>query len=266
MAAAVFGMERVGGGEAVTAGVTAGIVREGDSCAFFDHEHEAWTAVLRRYVREGFVDYAGLKRDGAAELSAYLGSLGSICGGHYDTWKRGQKLAFWINAYNAHTVKLILDHYPLRSIRSIGVLPGAAFREEFIALPKIGRPRLSLNAIEHEILRQEFSEPRMHFAIVCASKSCPALRSEAYRASGLDGQLDDAARTFLQDAGKNRYDAASRTLHLSSIFQWFHEGFERAAGSVPAFVARYDERVASAMRADGLRVQFLDYDWSLNGR
>lgn len=246
---------------------SADTAADGDSCALFDHEHTGWTAVLGGYVRGGFVDYAGLRKRGAADFRAYLWSVGSVCRGHYDMWTRAQKLAFWINAYNAYTVKLILDHYPLDSVRSIGLLPGAAFRDGFISLPKLGRPRLSLNDIEHEILRAELREPRIHFAIVCASQSCPALRSEAYRAPALEEQLEDATRTFVRDGSKNRFDPASRTLRLSAIFDWFHEDFERAAGTVPAFVARYaDATTASALRAGAVRVEFLDYDWSLNGR
>ena len=104
-------------------------------------------------------------------------------------------------------------------------------------------------------------------AIVCASKSCPALRPEAYRAAVLERQLDDAARGFVRDTTRNRLDAAAKTLWLSSNFDWFDEDFERAAGSVPAFVARYtDEPTTRAIRDGGVRVEFLDYDWSLNGR
>lgn len=238
-----------------------------DSCALFDHSHAAWTSVLSRYVKDGFVDYAGLKKDGQADLRAYLGTLESICRGHYDTWTREQKLAYWINAYNAYTVRLILDHYPLKSIRKIGLLPGAAFREEFIPSKGVRGKTLSLNDIEHEILRKDFTEPRIHFAIVCASKGCPALRSEAYRPADLDRQLEDAARTFVRDPAKNRFDASKRTLYLSSIFKWFREDFERAAKTLPEFVARFaDEQTATALRAGSVRIEFLDYDWSLNGR
>lgn len=126
---------------------------------------------------------------------------------------------------------------------------------------------LSLNDIEHEILRKQFDEPRIHFAIVCASKSCPVLRTEAYRAKDLESQLDEAARTFIRDPSRNRFDPGSRVLRLSSIFKWFREDFERAAGTLPAFVARYhDESSAVALRTGGLRVEFLEYDWSLNKR
>jgi len=239
----------------------------GDTCALFDQDHAAWTRLLRRYVRAGVVDYAGLRRGGEAELDGYLRSLQSVCRGHYDTWSRRQKLAVWVNAYNAYTIRLILNHYPLASIREIGLLPGAAFRTDFIPMEKLRGDTISLNVIENEILRKEFREPRIHFAIVCASTSCPALRTDAYRAAELDRQFDDAARGFLRDPTRNRFDAATNTLRLSSIFDWFREDFEGAAGSLQAFVARYAEPpTARAVGAGGLRVEFLDYDWSLNGR
>ena len=238
-----------------------------DACAPFDHEHAAWTVVLSRYVRRGVVDYVGFRRDGQPALSAYLASLERVCPGEHVSWTRAQKLAFWINAYNAYTVRLILDNYPIESIREIGFLPSAAFRTDFIPMEKLRGATLSLDDIEHEILRKEIGDSRTHFAIVCASKSCPVLRSEAYRAPIIDRQLDNAARGFLRDPTRNRYNASARTLWLSSIFDWFRDDFERSAGTLEAFVARYaDETTASALRAGGVRLEFLDYDWSLNGR
>ena len=181
-------------------------------------------------------------------------------------WTREQRLAFWINAYNAFTIRLVLDHYPLSSIRSIGFLPLAAFRTKFIPLGA-GRTRMSLNDIENKILRQQFQDARIHFAIVCASKSCPTLRSEAYRSSALDQQLDEAARAFLDDPSKNRWEPVSRTLYLSSIFTWFRDDFEREAKTLPAFVGRYlRQSDRAALDSGNVRVVFLDYDWSLNGR
>lgn len=231
----------------------------------FDHEHRSWTAILSGYVRDGSVDYRGLADHGQPALNAYLAALGAASPGEAG-WRREERLAFWINAYNAFTIRLILDHYPLRSIRSIGFLPLAAFRTKFIPLGARGIP-ISLNAVENEILRRQFQDARIHFAIVCASKSCPALRSEAYRSSVIDGQLDEAARAFLDDASKNRWEPASRTLYLSSIFKWFRDDFERAGGTLPAFVGRYVRQPdAAALGVDNVRVVFLDYDWSLNGR
>lgn len=256
-------------GVALRAGLARAGAGEGraDSCMTFDQEHAAWTRLLGKHVRGGVVDYTGWKRAGEGDLDAYLGSLQSVCRGHYDTWTRAQKLAFWINGYNAYTVRLVLRHHPLRSIRDVGQEPGALFGEGFIPMEKLRGRTLSLNDIEHEILRKELREPRIHFAIVCASKGCPALRPEAYRAGTLDRQLDDAARGFLRDETRNRFDGAARTLRLSSIFDWFRDDFAGAAGSVQAFVARYaDEPTARAIGAGGVRVEFLDYDWSLNGR
>lgn len=203
------------------------------SGAHFDHDHSAWTAVLQRYVQSCFVDYAGLKKNGQAKLDTYLRSLESVRRSHYDSWTREQQLAYWINAYNAYMVQLILNHYPLKSIRSIGLLPGAAFRDDFIPLKGVLGKTLSLNNIEHEILRKQFQEPRIHFAIVCASKSCPILRPEAYRAKDLHSQLDDAARAFIRDSSKNSFEPGARTLRLSSIFKWFREDFEREARTLP---------------------------------
>jgi hypothetical protein len=231
-----------------------------------DREHAAWTSLLRRYVSDGLVDYAALKR-GRPELDGYLRSLESVERSELEAWPRADQLAFWINAYNAYTVRLVLDHYPLRSIRSIGFLPGSAFKRKFIPLDRVAGGKLSLDDIEHRILRERFHEPRIHFAIVCASRSCPVLRDEAYRGRDLDAQLDDAARAFLRDPARNRYDPASRTLSLSSIFKWFRDDFEAAAGTLAGYVALYaDEPTAEALRCGSVRVEFLDYDWSLNGR
>ena len=237
----------------------------GDPESAFDHEHRSWTAILARYVRDGSVDYRGLVDRGQPALDAYLTAL-SAASPAESGWTREERLAFWMNAYNAFTIRLILDHYPLPSIRSIGFLPLAAFRTAFIPLGA-GRTPISLNVIENEILRKQFQDARIHFAIVCASKSCPALRSEAYRSSVLDQQLDAAARAFLDDPSKNRWDPASRTLYLSPIFKWFHDDFERAGRTLPAFVGRYLRQPDAAdLEKAKVRVVFLDYDWSLNGR
>jgi len=231
----------------------------------FDHEHRSWTAILAMYVRDGSVDYRGLADHGQPAITAYLSAL-SAASPAESGWTREERLAFWMNAYNAFTIRLVLDHYPLRSIRSIGFLPLAAFRMKFIPLGA-GRTPISLNVIENEILRKQFQDARIHFAIVCASKSCPALHSEAYRSSALDQQLDAAARAFLDDSSKNRWDPASRTLYLSSIFKWFRGDFERDVRTLPAFVGRYLRQPdATDLEKGKVRVVFLNYDWSLNGR
>lgn len=230
------------------------------ACAPVDQDHTGWTAILGRYVRDGRVGYAALRQDGGPALQAYLDGLSAACAQDYPQWSRADRIAFWINAYNAFTVELVLDHYPIRSIRKIGWLPGAAFRDDFIPMPELKGGDVSLDDIEHGTLRKDFREPRIHFALVCASRSCPALRPEAYRGAVLDRQLDDQARGFLNDPAKNRFDPATRTLYLSRIFDWFRADFESSGGSLPAFVAPY---LAQPVPADA-RIVFLDYDWSLN--
>jgi hypothetical protein len=232
----------------------------------FDHDHSSFTVMLRRYVQDGRVDYAAWKGGGEVELHFYLATLESVRRGDYERWTREQKLAFWINAYNGNTIRLILAHFPVRSIRSIGNLPLAAFRDHFIWMPEFQKGRMSLDQIEHKILRKQFGEPRVHFAIVCAAKGCPVLQSEAYRAAALNNQLEEATRQFIRDPARNRFDAESRTLYLSSIFKWFRGDFEQTGGTRTAFVVRYaEEPTAVAIRTGSVRVVFLPYDWSLNG-
>jgi hypothetical protein len=223
------------------------------TCPPVDQSHAQWTALLQRWVQDGRVDYAGLEQSGRAALDAYLAGLSNACATDYERWTSAERIAFWLNAYNAATVRLILDHYPIASIRKIGWLPGAAFREKLLPMPGLKGGTVSLDDIEHGTLRSSFREPRIHFALVCAARSCPALRSEAYRGADLDRQLDDQARQFLHDPRKNRVDPATRTLRLSPIFKWFRGDFEADSGSLPRYLARY--------LGD---VEFLDYDWSLN--
>ncbi|HYO74660.1 MAG TPA: DUF547 domain-containing protein [Archangium sp.] len=233
-----------------------------------DPEHTAWTVLLRKYVDDGVVDYAGLKARGEPELNAYLGSLEAVGPEAYARFQPPEWLAFWVNVYNAYTVRLILDHYPLTSIRRIGWLPLAAFRERFIPLRVLGGGRkLSLGQVEHEQLRARGRDPRIHFAIVCASKSCPKLRGEAYRASEVHAQLDDAARAFVRDPLRNRVDSGKGTAEVSRIFQWFRSDFERDGQTLGEYIARYAEPAAAeVLRKKGRRPGFLGYDWSLNDR
>jgi hypothetical protein len=237
------------------------------TCPELDQTHAAWTAIVSRHVKDGVVDYAGLRRGGRWALDDYLKSLERICKTTEDGWSSAQRLAFWINTYNAYMVRLVLDHSPADPSAKIEPPPRAAFRDRFIGLERLRGRTLSLDDVENQILRREFKEPRIHFALVCGSMSCPSLRTEAYRAPDLDRQLDEAARGFVRDSSKNRLDAAARTFFLSSIFAWYREDFERAAGSLPSFVARYaDPQSARALSSGELKLSFLDYDWSLNGR
>jgi len=231
------------------------------ACTTVDPTHRAWSEIVARRVVDGRVDYAGIRRDDEAALNAYLTTLSGACGEDYAAWPQTDKLAFWLNAYNAYTVRLILDHYPLGSIRDIGWLPGAAFRMNFIPMIGLRGELISLDDIEHRVLRAHFNEPRIHFALVCAARSCPPLREEAYQGAIIDRQLDLQGRRFLADADKNRVDPAARTLYLSRIFKWFSADFTRN-GALISFVAPYLE-LAPADGA-GFSIKYLPYDWSLN--
>jgi len=232
----------------------------------FDQEHTAWTAVLRAHVHGGSFDYAALKKDPQA-FEAYLATIDAVTPEELASWTREQRFAFWLNAYNAHTIQKVIDNYPLKSIRDLDGLLGlnSVFDSRFIDMPKLdpeGKGRkLSLNDIENEILRKRFEDARVHASINCASKSCPNLRNEAFVADRLDDQLDDQMRRFVADTTKNRF--GEERSRVSEIFKWFKDDFVRDAGDVRAFIARF----ASPENAEFVRestLEYLSYDWSLN--
>mgnify|MGYP001798381021 CR=1 FL=1 len=220
-------------------------------------DHAPWDSLLRRHVeRSGGVDYAGFARE-RTQLDAYLRQLSSHPPG--SNWSEAEQLAYWINAYNAFTIQLILDHQPLTSIKDISEgLPmiNSPWDLKFF---QIGGLDFDLNTIEHGVLRQGSREPRIHFAINCASFSCPSLRWEAYTARKLDRQLDDQAHRLINDPNKNHL--SEEALELSKIFDWFPGDFTREQ-SLRAFLRQYSKVPIRA----GASIGYLDYDWSLNGR
>ncbi|RMG44243.1 MAG: DUF547 domain-containing protein [Acidobacteria bacterium] len=231
--------------------------------------HAGWDRLLRAFVAGGEVDYACLKRY-ERELDEYLAALAEA---DPETGSVDARKALWINAYNAFTTKLILERYPgIASIKEI------ARKDRWLARRwDVGGTLYSLDEIEHQILRKRFGDPRIHFAIVCASRSCPDLAPEAYSAERLDEQLDRAARSFLADERKGARTAVERgwfggkrpTLYLSSIFKWFAEDFQKSGGSVVDFVLPFlepEDRAFVRLHRGQLAVAYLDYDWSLNGR
>jgi uncharacterized protein DUF547 len=232
----------------------------------FDHSHKAWTSLVKKHLTGEKVDYAGLHKNGRSALNEYLQTLESVGNAQYRGFTKNQKMSFGINAYNAYTIKLVLDNYPIRSLRKFGLLPGAAWREKFIPLSKIWGKNISLGELENDILRKNFKEPRLHFALVCASKSCPALRAEAYRAASLDTQLDEQVRRFLNNKAKNRFDPAKGKLYLSKIFDWYEDDFLSSAPSIAAYAATFmPKEVGQALATGNVKVEYLSYNWSLNG-
>jgi Protein of unknown function, DUF547 len=228
----------------------------------FDHTHAALTKVLAVRVKDGAVDYRALKAS-PNKLGAYLATLAEVRESEFNGWTQSQQLAFLINLYNAQTVKLIIDNYPVDSIKSIGGFFGP-FKQKVV---HVWGGLKSLNDLENGILRRNYREPRIHFALVCAAKSCPPLRAEAYQAENLDVQLDDQARIFLAQRAKNRVDSAGRTLYLSPIFDWYSKDFKAKAKSVEAYIRPFlSDKDAAAVKAGGFTTKFTDYDWSLNAQ
>ena len=235
-------------------------------------DHGAWDALLKRHVqpiRAGVateVDYAGMARDRGA-LKGYLDGLAAVRNQEFNRWPKAERLAFLINAYNAWTVELILTAWPdVKSIKELGTLFRSPWKKAFI--PLLGDTR-SLDDIEHGMIRAKgvYDEPRIHFAVNCASIGCPALRPEAYAAARLDAQLADATRLFLADRERNRWQGNG--LKISSIFKWYGDDF-KLVGGLNAFLASQGEALGlnearkRGVREGGAEIDFLDYDWRLN--
>lgn len=230
-------------------------------------DHSGWDTLLQRYVDErGFVDYAAWKSAAADQqaLDGYLRLLSSASLSGKTT--REARLAFWINAYNAVTVKGILREYPTSSIRNhTAKLYGYNIWKDLV-LPVEGR-NYSLEQIEHEVLRK-LSEPRIHFAIVCASIGCPRLLNRAYTASELDEQLSVNAKAFFADKTKFTYDARRRTIQVSPILEWFATDFGATTADQMRTISPYlpDEAAKKLAQSGAANVGYLDYDWNLNDR
>ncbi|MHC4992488.1 MAG: VTT domain-containing protein, partial [Planctomycetota bacterium] len=218
-------------------------------------DHAAFDALLRQHVdADGWVDYDGLRRD-QVRLDAYLKMLADA---PFDELGRDEKLALLINAYNAFTLKLILDNPGVDSIRKIDKpWDGPTY--------VLGGNRWSLNQIEHEQIRPMFKEPRIHFALVCAAVGCPPLRSEAYVAKRLEEQLDEQMRYAHRRGTWARFDAAENTLYLTQLYNWYGDDFTQVVPSIVDYVATYVAGLeAAASSAQKPRIKWLDYDWALN--
>ncbi|MGF1569528.1 MAG: DUF547 domain-containing protein [Nodosilinea sp.] len=224
-----------------------------------------WDSMLQEYVDDqGRVDYGHWQQEARDTLGQWLSDLGGV---EVDTLSSEEKLALLLNLYNALTIQQVLKQYPLVSIRPrvLGV-PNWLGLLQFFSRPIyiLDGEALSLQAIEHQKLRPVFKEPRIHFALVCASLGCPILRNEAYLPDIVEAQLETDAHRFIHNPDKVRYDPETGTLYLSKIFKWYAQDFLKVAPSVPDYIGAYLSTPATLSAAT--KVFYLPYDWALNQR
>ena len=221
-----------------------------------DQSNEHYREVLKTYVKHGLVDYSGLKSN-PKDLNQYLELAASISKETFDGWSENEQLAFLINVYNAQTLDLVADNYPVNSIKDIAGDSGGPWEQPIVTL--FGEKR-TLNALENEIIRGNYPEPRIHFALVCAALGCPKLINEPYNPEILDKQLEKQTKLFLMDSDKNSIDLRNKVLLLSPIFDWFKEDFILQSGSIIKFVSPY-----FGIEATGeFKIEYTNYDWTLN--
>ena len=236
-------------------------------------DYADYAAVLAKHVDgDGLVSYPALKAD-AKELDGFLDRLAAVELAEFDEWLDADRIALFLNAYNAITLKAIIGHYPIKAdglsawrfpANSIRQIDGVWDRMKWT----IAGRRVALEDIEHRVLRRQFNEPRIHMALVCASLGCPILRDEPYEGARLDDQLADQTRRFLRRPEAFRVDRDRRRVHLSPIFDWFEKDFARygeGSAGVLSFVAMHvADDDAAWLRDNKVRIKFQDYDWSLN--
>ena len=221
-------------------------------------DHNLYATLLEKYVKQGQVDYRGFKTD-EAKLDQYLKVLEKT-----DSAKLApnDQFAFYINAYNAWTIKLILNGYPgIKSIKDLGSFLKSPWKKKIC---RLDGDIITLDDIEHSILRPRFKDPRVHFAINCAAFSCPPLIAEPYRGSTLDRQLDDSAKNFINNPQSNFLKGD--TLYVSKIFKWFAEDFNN---DIIGFFSKYAEKELKKeleAKGDQIKINYLHYDWFLNGK
>ncbi len=251
----------------------------------FDQRHSIYDSLLKEHVQDAKVNYKGIIKS-SEKFNDYITQLGLVSQEVYQNWTDEVRLAFWINAYNAFAIKAIIDNYPIkRNYSLIGLfLPSNSIRQisgvwTDLQFQAVGR-KVTLGEIEHEILRKEFNEPRIHFAINCASMGCPDLRNEAYRPDIIYDQLESQSIDYVNNQEKGvRIDTENSKVQFSQIFNWFGDDFVESYGNTKLFeersfkekailnfVLKYlkSEGERDYLKRNGFSISYLDYDWSLN--
>jgi hypothetical protein len=249
--------------------VTAGLFTVCVTPGWAQSQHGLFTDILQDHVREGLVaSYPALKNDGRFEK--YIRQLNTTDPAKISD--ANEQMAFWINAYNAFTLKVILDNYPLKSINELhtgGLIFGSVFNTTIWdkKIFTVNGEQVSLNMIEHEILRKDYDEPRIHFAVNCASIGCPPLLDEAYEGATLDAQLTEQAKTFLGNQEKNRFDTDEKVAFISPIFKWFKKDFGEDTQQRLLYISQFlpmQTRQAMRNTLPKWKVKYTYYDWGLN--
>lgn len=249
----------------------------------FDHRHLLFTKVLSKYVARGMVNYQSLQANQAI-LNKYLQALANINSESFKNWTRQQQLAMWINAYNAFTIKVILDNYPIEhswQLDPLGEYPDNSIRQihvwDNIGWTVMGN-KYTLDHMEHVIMRRELVEPRIHYVLVCASIGCPYLEERAFEASDLDARLDQAGVNYIYDSRRVRIDREHKIVSLPQIYKWFKEDFESGTqykkllqnqppelAGILSWVYKYaNAEDRKFLESDSYRISYLFYDWALN--
>ena len=228
------------------------------SAADMIFSHDLFDQVLQEHVDEnGRVNYTKLKAH-PEKFEAYLDRLAVV---NLTDWSYNAQLTFWINAYNALVIKGVIDRYPITSVRKVKLFNGFFSRLKF----QVAGKTYTLDQIEHDILREEFPDPRVHFALVCASSSCPPSRNRAFSAVTLEEHLETATFNFIRNPEQVRIDRAKHTVHLSKIFKWYQDDFKMGYDGVTDFLADYlPSEDAAYLASTDVKLHYLDYDWTLN--
>ncbi|MGM8884572.1 DUF547 domain-containing protein [Psychrobacter sp. 1U2] len=244
--------------------------------SYADFNHGTWDRLLNKNVtmtnggKASVVNYNGMKAD-EAKLDSYMAATSKVSQSEFNRWSKDEQLAFLINVYNAGTVELILTKYPnIKSIKDIGGIFSSPWKQDFVTL--LGEKR-SLDDIEHNLIRgsKRYNEPRIHFAVNCASIGCPALLDDAYTGNKLDKQLEQVTSKFLADSSRNRLKGS--TLEVSPIFKWYKEDFEnnwRGTKDLEGFLARYSSSLGlnksqtADLKNGKTKIDYTSYNWNLN--